>query len=170
MTRAGQRRPGGFYRRVEHDPGDVHPVELAVTASAPLEELNRRIRAADGRLLDALGDQRTLWLQLEELHTQRCVLREEAHFDVGYEHGFAAGRADALRSLVGGTPPAKGAPADAHAIAIHAFADRCRDQAIQTGLPRPLVIAAIQEVAWALSAGFHENNDIHNPNDRRNDR
>lgn len=174
MTREGHRRPGGPrrrvgpYHRVEHDPGDVHPVELAVQARAPLEELNRRIHEADSKLLEALSGRRTLWFQLEELLTERCVLREETHFDVGYEHGFAAGRADALRSLTGSTLPAEGAPADAHAIAIRTFADRCRDQAIQTGLPRQLVTAAILEVAWALAGGLNQIDDIdsHDPNDR----
>lgn len=178
VTRAGHRRPGGPrrrvgpYHRVEHDPGDMHPVELAVMRRAPLEELNRRIHEADSQLLEALGDRRTLWLQLEELLTERCVLREETHFDVGYEHGFAAGRADALRSLTGSTLPAEGAPADAHAIAIRTFADRSRDQAIQTGLPRHLAIAAILEVAWALAGDLHQIDDIdnHDPNDRRKDR
>ena len=73
---------------------------------------------------------------------------------------------------MGGAAPAEGAPADAHAITIRAFADRCRDQAIQTGLPRHLVIAAILEVAWALATGLHQIGDIDNndPNNRRNER
>ena len=153
MTRDGHRRPGGPrrrvgpYHRVEHDPGDVHPVELAVLSRVPLEELNRRIHEADSQLLVALGDRRTLWLQLEERLTERCVQREEAHFDVGYEHGFAAGRADALRSLANAAASQEAAAADEDACAAHALADRCRDLSIQTGLPRHLVIAAILEVA-----------------------
>lgn len=176
MTRDGHRRPGGPrrrvgpYHRIEHDPGDIHPVDLAVEQILPVEDLSRNIREADNRLLDSLGDQRHLWLQLEELLTERCVLREEAHFDVGYEHGFAAGRADALRTLMGGASPAKDAPVDEHAIATRAFADRCRDQAIQTGLPRHLVIAAILEVAWALATGLHQIDETRNPNNRRNQR
>ena len=171
-AKGGPRRRVGPYHQVEHDPGDMHPVELAVLVRAPLEELNRRIREADSQLLEALGDRRTLWLQLEELLTERCVLREEAHFDVGYEHGFAAGRADALRSLMGGTSPAEGAPVDANVITTRTFADRCRDQAIQTGLPRHLTIAAILEVAWTLAGDLHQIDDIdnHDPNKGRNDR
>ena len=171
MSGSGHGRPGPF-GRVDHNPGDRHPVDVAVEQRLPLRELNRRIREADARLTEALGDQRVLWLQHEELLTERCVLREVAHFDIGYEHGFAAGRADALRTLKGDvTAPADTATAE-NAPATQSFANRCRDQAIQTTLPRHLTIAAMLEAAWALAAGLHEIDDTDNniSTDRRNER
>jgi len=168
VTRTGHGRPGP-YGRVGHNPGGRHPVDVAVEQLAPVQGLNRRIREADSRLTAALGDQRLLWLHLEELLTNRSTLREQAHFDLGYEHGFAAGRVDALRSLAGAGAPAEGVPANEQKVATRAFSDRCRDLAIQTGLPGNLIVAAMLEVAWALAAGLPEEDESPNPHNRRNE-
>lgn len=75
---------------------------------------------------------------LEELVGRRADEREEAMFNLGFEHGLACGRADAL-------------------AARHPARDALRDQitrlVVRAGLEGPRALAALLEVAWALSLG-----------------
>ena len=93
---AGPPRP---YAAVDHEPPEEHPVDRAIDSRLPLRKLRRRIRNATDRLMAGLGEQHHLWLRLEELLGEYRARREEAYFDLGYEHGVAAGRAEALRAL-----------------------------------------------------------------------
>lgn len=174
------RRPGGPYRRVDHAQGEEHPVDLAVERRLPQRALHRSIREAAGRLTTALGDQRPLWLAFEELWNERAARREEAYFDEGYEHGLAAGRAEALRAIADATacstaalkarsaPGAPPAPNAHHVRDERALANHCRDLAVQASLPRHLTIIALLETAWALALGLPELEDINNrPTTRR---
>lgn len=139
------------YEAVHHEPPEGHAVDRRL----PLNKLRRRIRRATDEMIAALGDRRHLWLRVEELMGERCARREEAYFDLGYEHGLAAGRAEALRTLVDAAP----APAPGNA---RTFADSIRDLAVQAQLPLPLTVAALLETAWALALGLSDNPAIRN--------
>lgn len=136
------------YDAVHREAPEGHAIDNAVDRRLPLKKLRRRIRHATDELVAALGDRRRLWLRVEELLGERQLRREAAYFDLGYEHGLAAGRAEALRALVDATPARREA---------RAFADTIRDLAVQVDLPRPLTVAALLETAWALAHGLSDN-------------
>ena len=142
-----ERRP---YDMVNHEPPDEHAVDRAVQRMRPLKKLRRRIRYATNELMEALGERQHLWLRMEELLGQYRAHREEAYFDLGYEHGAAAGLASALRVL---SNSATTAPAFLRAREL---ADTVRDLAVQADLPRALTVAALLETAWSLSLGLPE--------------
>jgi len=120
---------------------EAHPVDEAVERRLDHSVLRRRIRAATDRLMEALGEEYDLWLRLEELLGELHSDREAAYFDIGYEHGRAAGRAEGL---------ADGGPRAAHAY--RALAQHVRDAAVNAGIPHAQATAALLEVAWALAA------------------
>ena len=142
-----ERRP---YDAVNHEPPEEHAVDRAIERLMPLKKLRRRVHRAIDELMDALGERRHLWLRLEELLGQYRTRREEAYFDLGYEHGAAAGLASALRAL---TSSAATGPAFRRAREL---ADTVRDLAVQADLPRALTVAALLETAWSLSLGLPE--------------
>jgi hypothetical protein len=145
--RPRQNRSPTPYEAVEHAPTEEHPVDAAVERRLPQKELLKRIRRLSDQMMTALGDKRYLWLRLEELLGDYHINREQACFNIGYEHGVAAGRVDALRVLA---PRSKsGSVTDDSRI----FADRVRDLAVQAELPLSLAIASLLETAWALVLG-----------------
>lgn len=144
-----ERRP---YDMVNHEPSEEHAVDRTVQRLRPLKKLRRRIRHATDELMDTLGERRHLWLRLEELLGQYRAHREEAYFDLGYEHGAAAGLASALRVLSStATAPAF--------LRARELADTVRDLAVQADLPRALTVAALLESAWSLALGLPEPGD-----------
>jgi hypothetical protein len=91
----GRETPTNYYRQMLHVRGDEeHPVDLAVERRldrrAP-EELARREREVMASL------DKTLVLELESRRSDIRNDREEAFFNVGYEHGIADGLARARR-------------------------------------------------------------------------
>jgi len=87
------------FQNADVDDAEVHPVDQEVERRLPQRELRARIRRAEAQMSAALGDQVGLWLELEELLNQRRIEREEAYYNIGYEHGLAAGKAEVLRTL-----------------------------------------------------------------------
>ena len=146
--------PAGPYAALGRERDDEHPVDLALERLAPLRELRARIRDAARRLAKALGERREPWLEVEALLNDYRVAREEACFDLGFEHGLAAGRAQALRRTA--------SPQDREALAL---ADRIRDEALLAGLPAAAVVTALLKAAWALVLGLA---DQPTPTGRRN--
>ncbi len=116
-----------------------HPVDDGVERRLDHAALRRRIRTATDRLVEALGEEQDLWLRLEELLAQLYIDRETAYFDIGYEHGRAAGRAEGLAS---GRPRA--------AVAYRTLAEHVRETAVNAGIPHAQATAALLEAAWAL--------------------
>ena len=150
------RRP---YHAVDHESPEGHAVDRAIERRLPLKKLRRRIRRATHEMHEALGEHADLWLRLEPLLGELRALREEAYFDLGYEHGLTAGRAEALRAL------ADAATARTTTGDARAFADVVRDLAVQSDLPLPLTVAALLETAWALALGLSDHPAT--PNHRR---
>lgn len=62
------------------------------------------MRGLSDRMIAALGEDRGLWLRLEALLGDYHSHSEQAYFNIGYEHGLAAGRGGALEALM--PPPA----------------------------------------------------------------
>lgn len=90
----------------------------------------------------ALGEDRHLYLRLEELVVDRAIDPEEAIFNLGVEHGVVQGRADALAA----TLRRQGARG-------RELAKRLAQIAVNDG-PRPSrPLSALLEVAWALALG-----------------
>jgi hypothetical protein len=116
-----------------------HPVDDAVERRLDHAVLRRRIRAATDRLMEALGEEQDLWLRVEELLGEQRLDREAAYFDIGYEHGRAAGRAEALAD---GKPRAS--------TAFRELARRLREAAVNASLPPGQAASALIEAAWAL--------------------
>jgi len=118
---------------------DLHPVDAVVERRLGHTALRRRIRIATARLLRGLGEERHLWLRLEELLGDCRGDREAAFFDIGYEHGRIAGRTEGL---------AEGKPRTAPAY--RALVLRTREAAVNAGLPHTHAAAALIEATWSL--------------------
>lgn len=94
------RREWSPYQAADRAGDGEHPVDLEVHRRLPQEEARAKIRRLSDRLMEALGDERELWLELEALLNDYRCNREEVYFDVGYERGCARGVIDILRSVV----------------------------------------------------------------------
>jgi hypothetical protein len=117
---------------------DEHPVDALVARRLDHAVLRRRIRTATDRLVEALDEEHDLWLRLEELLGEQRLDREAAYFDIGYEHGYVAGRAEAL------------AETEPQGTAYRALAQRLREAAVNAGLSHERATTALLEAAWAL--------------------
>lgn len=137
---AGRRR--NFYREAKPIDSETHPIDEEVERRLRHTKLRKRIIAAQGRVLAALGGQRHLYLRLEEVVAHRADEREEAMFNLGFEHGLVQGRADALAA----TLRRQGARG-------RELAARLAQLAVNAGLEPPRTIAALLDVAWALALG-----------------
>ena len=130
------KQPKRAYDLVDHQPDDEeHAVDVLVRRDPRVRAVSERVRRAMREFDKALGPrQRKRWLGLEELLAERAASREELYFDQGHAHGFAAGRAEGLKST----------------LKAHALATVLRDEALQHGCPRENALAALLEAAWAL--------------------
>jgi hypothetical protein len=86
--------------------------------------------------VQALGERQDLWLRLEELLSELRCAREEAYFDLGFEHGFAAGQTRGARAKVRSSQ------------VVETLATRLQERVLQEDLPRhermlPLLLAAL---------------------------
>ncbi len=102
--------------------------------------LTRRILAYHERLKSALGGGVKVWLDLEALLNEREAVFEEAYFNFGFEHGFAAGEAASLRALISGGE-----------ARYRVLADHIRGLLLDGGVSREAAVAALLENAWALA-------------------
>ncbi len=134
-TDARRRRP---IDRVHHAESDAHPVDDAIDRRFPFRSVRNRIQKATKALEAALGSRRALWLKLEEPLNELRSEREDAYFDLGYEHGLAAGRSDAHHGM---------------APAVRELAARLRDYAIQHAARREDALAALLDAALTLAGG-----------------
>lgn len=142
--RPKQKQPPTPYEAVEHVASEEHPVDAAVGRRLPQKKLLRKMRRLSDQMMAALGDKRHLWLRLEELLGDYHAEREQACFNIGYEHGVAAGRTDAFRALV---PRSRSGSLTDDS---RTFSTRVRDLAVQAELPLPLALASLLETIWAL--------------------
>lgn len=127
-----------FYNEANTLGTDGHPVDDEVERRVGNDDLKQRIVAAQDQLLAALGDQRRLYLALEEVLGERTEAREEAMFNLGFEHGYLEGRADALATLWRRTTRGR------------TLAKRITQLTMDAQLRPPHLVAALLEVAWSL--------------------
>lgn len=126
---------GRPFERVAHEEEpEMHPVDAAVERRLPARAVRRRIKRHTRDVVAALGGQHQLWLSLEEAINELKSNREEEYFNVGFEHGFAAGRSVALNIP----------------IKVRALAARLRDCAIQNG-GHEHALSALLAAAFALA-------------------
>jgi hypothetical protein len=84
-----------FYKEANDLGADGHPIDDEVERRTENADLRQRIMTAQDQLLAPLNNKR-LYLALEELLGERTEAREEAMFNVGFEHGYMQGRRDTL--------------------------------------------------------------------------
>lgn len=128
------------FEKLANDSGGEHPVDMLVASRLPLTELGARIRDAVDDLRIALDERERLWGRVEELLNERNLTRNEEYFNLGYEYGLAAGRAEALERLRGN--------GDLDALE---FAERLRVLVKEIDLPFGSAIAALLETAWVFA-------------------
>jgi hypothetical protein len=151
MSRPDEARPTSPYQAMERETPEEHPIDATVERRIPQRKIRRRMREAGERLMHALGERRALWMRLEELLGLYHSRREETYFNLGYDHGVAAGRVEGLRALDDQTSP------DARSLA-----DQLRELAIQADVSRTEKVAALLEAAWALALDLSANRINHN--------
>jgi hypothetical protein len=95
----GGRTPDRYGEAMVPD-GETHPIDEEVERCVRHGALRKRILAAQDRVMAALGDQRHLYLELEQLVGDRAYDRERAMFNIGFEHGLVHGSADSLRRVL----------------------------------------------------------------------
>jgi flagellar biosynthesis/type III secretory pathway protein FliH len=123
------------FDQVNHFEQEQHPVDVAIARRPEVRALREQLSEESKRFAKALGSGRLrAWLAFEEKWLAYYGTREELMFDQGYEHGFATGRAEGMKSA----PEAR------------RLAALLRDLAIQDGCPREKALAALLEAAWSL--------------------
>lgn len=125
---AGRRN---HYREANLGDSELHPID---------DEVDRRVRHRG--LRKRIIDQRQLYLQLEQLVGVRSIDREEASFNIGFDYGLVRGRADALAEVLHNQGK-RG----------RALAAGLAQLAMNAGLEPPRAVAALLEVAWAMTLG-----------------
>jgi hypothetical protein len=146
-----------YYRAAEQHGREEHPIDEAVARRLRHGALRQRTRRATDELVEALGEKRHQWLALETLLGDYRIDREEAFFNIGYEHGLVAGRAEALAASL-----------RRRSGQHRALATRLAQLAVNAGLRPPGPVAALLEVAWGLTLGPRQPQD--RPRTRRNRR
>jgi hypothetical protein len=128
------------FREIFDSEAEMLPMEQWVAEDPRVLGLTRRILGYHERLRSALGGDVTVWLDLEALLNEREAVFEEAYFNSGFEHGFAAGEAEALRALTSGGE-----------ARYRVLADHIRGLVLDGGVSREATVAALLENAWALA-------------------
>ena len=134
-----------YYREASASDGEAHPIDDELERRLRHGKLRKGIVAAQGRVIAALGEQRHLYLELEQVVGDRAIDREEAMFNIAFEHGLVRGRADSLRAALRRQGP-RG----------RTLARQIARLAASEGLESPRALNVIIEVAWALSLGSHK--------------
>jgi hypothetical protein len=135
--RTRKKRSTNYFEGMERSGEEGHPITVAVARRVQLSTKRRRLVRLQTRILGRLeGASRKAFLELEDLRNSMNVELEEAHFNVGYEHGLADARARQLRGDAGET----------------ALARDIRERAMQAhASPRSAALGLI-ECLWAVVA------------------
>jgi hypothetical protein len=133
--RPAPHRPN-YFQRMERPGKDDHPIYLAVHRRMPQETAReRRLARLEGRVRAQLGEETEAFLALETLRADISSEREEAYFNVGYEHGLAEGVARARRA--------------AHAKRARQLAREVRERIAQAQLPQGQAVLVLVECLYA---------------------
>jgi len=134
-----RREPPNYYRAMLHLRGDEdHPVDLVVARRVrdrlAREKLARLAREVTGRIE---GDKQPV-RELEALRNAIGADREEAFFNVGYEHGLADGLARARRGSI------------CLSEEVQQFVTETRERVVQLEAPWQAALGLL-ECLWALA-------------------
>jgi hypothetical protein len=80
-----------YFHRMERQGDDAHPIDLAVRRRVPQTAAQKRLVQLQARVRELLGNDADTFGELEMLLIDIRMEREQAYFDLGYEHGLAAG-------------------------------------------------------------------------------
>jgi hypothetical protein len=127
------------YRAANKAGSDEHPIDDELERRLRHAGLTHRIMKSQDAVVAALGDRRQLYFALEQLLSERVEDREEAMFNLGFEHGCLQGGTDAMAALWRKSGPAR------------AFARELARLSLAPGLKRSQTVAVLLEVAWSLS-------------------
>jgi hypothetical protein len=135
-NRGGKETPSNYYRQMLHVRGDEdHPIDLVVERRldrlAP-KKLARREREVMSSIDKALV------LELEALRSDIRNDREEAFFNVGYEHGVADGLARARRGSIRLSKE------------VQQFVTETRERMVQLEAPEQAALGLL-ECLWTLA-------------------
>ncbi len=128
------------FRDFDRDPKEEHPLHKIARENPQIKTLTLKIREATKRLIKAMGDDHSPWLQLDELINDHLRNWEEVFFNLGYEHGYISGEGDAFQKLLHSNPDER----------YRKLVDELRVLLTQSNLPESLSIAALLETAWAV--------------------
>ncbi len=128
------------FKEIDRPQGQDHPIDLIAKERMP-HDFAERIKVASGHLLQALGDQRKPWVELEALLNEYRQKREEVFFNIGYEHGHTAGESRALSMIHYYEPNTE----------YRLYVDHVREQVLLHQMPPMVRVATLLEVAWTLA-------------------
>jgi hypothetical protein len=138
-TMAKQRRSPhlpNYFKQMDRPEKDDHPIYLAVTHRLPQEAAQeRRIARLRARVRAQLGKDVRALTGLETLKSDLGAEREEAYFNVGYEHGLAEGAARARRAAGSGAKK---------------IARDVRERIVQAQVPPRQAMLALLECLYAV--------------------
>lgn len=95
MTQRRSPPPPNYFRRVEKQPeDDDHPIDVAVKRRVHHETAHKQLVRLQKEVEIQLRDRKP-FIDLETLRNNLEIDKQEAYFNVGYEHGLAEGIARA---------------------------------------------------------------------------
>jgi hypothetical protein len=125
---------------MEHPIEEGHPIDNAVARRVRHVAQRKQLLRLQDRVLARLGEERKPFLELEELRGCVSAEREEAYFNLGYEHGLADERARDRRG----------------AESALAVATELRERIIQAQLSPREAALGLLECLWAIVTGGDE--------------
>ena len=131
-------RPRPTYRDIDRDevpPGNS--IDLTVHRRVGGARTQRELARAAQAVVEALGRQRRVWFEYEDLLSRITNRRQAAYFDLGVEHGIAAAAANGLTNA---------------STTQRAIAERIVQEVIRTGVSRDDAVRTAVLAVWGLMA------------------
>ena len=131
------RREPSYYRQMLHVRGDEeHPVDLVVARRLRDGLARKKLARLEREIGRKLKDTQPV-LELEALRNALIADRDEAFFNVGYEHGLADALAHARRGVI---PPSS---------EVQQFVTETRERMVQLKAPWQAALGLL-ECLWAM--------------------
>jgi len=120
--------------------GESHPVDDLVSRIPQIAALDRRLLRESRRWQERVADKRAFISFMDARLTQR-VLRQEAYFDVGFEHGRIEGIAASLNASIRSDAATRTLVRAVRTAAMSTDLDRSRIATVLLELARAFVLA-----------------------------
>ncbi|MFP2958477.1 hypothetical protein [Corallococcus exercitus] len=128
-----------YYCQMKRPGEDGHPVDIAVQQRLPQDAEHKRLLELQEQVRAQLGKNTKAFLELETLRTDISLDREEAYFNLGYEHGLAEAQARARRETL------------VYSEAAEALAMDVREKLVQAQLPFEDALMVFLECLWVAA-------------------